>query len=613
MSASAQAFSADPGLPDSVFTWRFEVQGGDSWGGRLIADSSLFSPGAIVAAPFGVYTILTEEERGMDLTPLGLEDGQVFVEWYWHRASGQFLPTRNGSGTASGTAGLGTERDFAWSGTGWAAFGAGGAQQIDAVRLATARFTWVFEADSGDRWSGVLFELGTAYDIGSTLRTAHGTYRVSGEAALAEGELVPIGTVRLTGGYFDRAGQHELRMRETGGTIDHGTAGLGSELGAVWDGAVWVPFGQGGALQADAVVTAAFEAPRFSVANFGASPQGGGWTSQNLFPRVVADVDGDGRADILGFGFAGAWLATADAERGFASPRLAVANFGASPGGGGWTSYDVFPRMPGDVNGDGIADIVGFGWAGVWVATADGEGGFEPMRFAVNNFGFSAGGGGWSSQTQFPRLLGDVNGDGRADVVGFGWAGVWLSTGNAEGGFDEPRFVVANFGFSAGGGGWTSQEQFPRILADVNGDGRADIVGFGWGGVWVSTADDRGGFDTPRLAIGQFGVSAAAGGWSGQNAMPRMLGDVNGDGLADIVGFGPGGTWVATANLLGGFDTPRLVLAAFGSSAQAGGWTSQDLYPRLVADMNGDGRADIAGFGPNGVSVADALAVASLL
>ncbi|KWT75596.1 Rhs family protein [Variovorax sp. WDL1] len=42
--------------------------------------------------------------------------------------------------------------------------------------------------------------------------------------------------------------------------------------------------------------------------------------------------------------------------------------------------------------------------------------------------------------------------------------------------------VLGNFGYNAGG--WRV-ERHPRFLSDVSGDGRADIVGFGDAGVWV--------------------------------------------------------------------------------------------------------------------------------
>ena len=51
------------------------------------------------------------------------------------------------------------------------------------------------------------------------------------------------------------------------------------------------------------------------------------------------------------------------------------------------------------------------------------------------------------------------------------------------------------------------------------------------------------------------------------------------------------------------FADASLVFTAFGSGAGAGGWSSDDLYPRLLADVNGDNRDDIVGFGSDGVYV----------
>ncbi|MGH3566763.1 MAG: FG-GAP repeat domain-containing protein, partial [Pseudonocardia sp.] len=156
------------------------------------------------------------------------------------------------------------------------------------------------------------------------------------------------------------------------------------------------------------------------------------------------------------------------------------------------------------------------------------------MELAIANFGFSA--GGWRVD-RHPRFLADVTGDGRADIVGFGDAGVWVSLNNGDGTFQAPRLVVANFAVEAGG--WRV-DRHPRFLADLTGDGGADIVGFGDAGVWVALNSGNGTFVAPRLVVENFGFSA--GGWR-VDRHPRFLADVTGDGRADIVGFGDAGVW----------------------------------------------------------------------
>ncbi|MBV9583406.1 MAG: VCBS repeat-containing protein [Alphaproteobacteria bacterium] len=100
--------------------------------------------------------------------------------------------------------------------------------------------------------------------------------------------------------------------------------------------------------------------------------------------------------------------------------------------------------------------------------------------------------------------------------------------------------------------GWTSQDAFPRLLADINNDGKADIVGFGSSGVFDALATGGGGFGSPQADLQNFGTDPSAGGWSSQDLFPRALGDVTGDGRADIVGFASNGVVVAqAANLFG--------------------------------------------------------------
>src|SRR4051794_416941 len=67
--------------------------------------------------------------------------------------------------------------------------------------------------------------------------------------------------------------------------------------------------------------------------------------------------------------------------------------------------------------------------------------------------------------------LGDVNGDGKADLVSFAKNAAAVAAGNGDGTFAA---ATSSAGLGADFGP-------APALADVNGDGRADLVGFGGG------------------------------------------------------------------------------------------------------------------------------------
>jgi len=284
---------------------------------------------------------------------------------------------------------------------------------------------------------------------------------------------------------------------------------------------------------------------------------------------------------------------TVDWTSGFKSSTFELAAFG--PGAGGWSSNDTYPRELADVNGDTRADIVAFSSAGVYESLATGNGDFMAPTFELAAFGVEA--GGWSSDNTYPRTLADVNGDGRADIVAFSSAGVYESLATGNGDFMAPTFELAAFGTSAGG--WSSNDTYPRTLADVDGDGRADIVGFSSAGVYVSRATGNGHFGAPTFELAASGAGAGAGGWTSDDLYPRTLADVNADGRADIVGFGSAGVYVSVATGGGHFAAPAFTDTAFGVGA--GGWSSYNTYPRQLADVNADGKADVVGFGYGGV------------
>ncbi len=330
---------------------------------------------------------------------------------------------------------------------------------------------------------------------------------------------------------------------------------------------------------------------------FGSSSSAGGWTTQDSYPRFVANINGDDHQDLVGFGSAGVYVAMNVGGDHFANAQLELNQFGAAPSAGGWSSENIYPRFVADVDGDGPGDVVGFANDGVYVALGNGDGTFGTTHLGLSGiFGAGPAGGNWTSENTYPRVLGDVNGDFRADIVGFASDGIYVALAQANGTFAAPQHVMSAFGNDTAAGGWASQDAYPRLLADVNGDGKADIVAFASDGVYVALSQGNGTVASPIHASSGFGTNA---GWTSQNLTPRAVADINHDNRADIVGFGPNGVFYALGQADGTFGPVTQDLAGYGSAA--GGWTSQDQFPRELGDVTGDFRADIVGFGSSGV------------
>jgi hypothetical protein len=249
---------------------------------------------------------------------------------------------------------------------------------------------------------------------------------------------------------------------------------------------------------------------------------GQGWGAEH--PRMLADVNGDKRQDVVGFGRDGVWLATSPTDSFSAASMLA--DFGYQSG---WR-VTRHVRMLGDLNGDKLEDLVGFADAGVYRALSTGTG-FGGATFGMADFGYNQG---WRLERHV-RLLADVNGDGRKDIVAFGDEGVWTAV-STDSGFAAAQFVLAEFGYNQG---WRARRH-PRFVADLNGDGYQDIVGFGEDLIYRALGGPTG-FGNVRGVLREFVVDNGHP-WRHYpdvlpSVWPRFVGDVNGDGLPDLIAF----------------------------------------------------------------------------
>jgi hypothetical protein len=305
-----------------------------------------------------------------------------------------------------------------------------------------------------------------------------------------------------------------------------------------------------------------------------------GWTVKD-YVRTVGDVNGDSKADLVGFGLDGVYVALSNVT-GFDAISKWTSAFDLSHG---WTVAS-YVRTVGDVNGDSKADLVGFGLDGVYVALSNGTS-FDAVGKWTTAFDLSHG---WTVK-DYVRTIGDVNGDGNADLVGFGLDGVYVALSNGTS-FDAVGKWTSAFDLSHG---WTVKD-YVRTVGDVNGDGNADLVSFGLDGVYVALSNGTG-FDAVNKWTSGF---ALENGWTVSQYV-RTVGDVDGDGKADIVGFGQDGVYISLS-MGNTFSLPSRRTTSFDLSH---GWTVAQ-YVRTVGDVNTDGKDDLIGFGQDGVYIVPA-------
>lgn len=291
---------------------------------------------------------------------------------------------------------------------------------------------------------------------------------------------------------------------------------------------------------------------------------------------VPGDYNGDGRTD-LAFNH----LATDgnDIEVLFGSSDgtfQAAASTSSHPSAGphGWGNYDV---KSGDVNGDGRADLI-WNYRGetdnlTYVGLSDGTGGFT---YPDSTAHWAVNGWAWDNgKCTFD--VADVNGDGRDDIIwscNFPGGPIRLYTGLAQ---SDGSFYLPSFK-DAAGRSYSSYD-----IADVDGDGMADFVAVSAGGsaatvgVGHSLGDGDFNWDWGTNVNGDYqSARTLPGEFDGRYGTDNVWARVDGDSVR--------------LNVLLAKETNDNLAPT--STAVTEGPAADNLAV-LVVDLNGDGRDDV--------------------
>lgn len=275
--------------------------------------------------------------------------------------------------------------------------------------------------------------------------------------------------------------------------------------------------------------------------------------NKGAYVHLIGDVNKDGRDDVIQMGpNLKSWVGISDSEGNFQGWTHEIST---GRHGGNYRHYLA------DVNGDGRKDLIQTG-PGIssWIGLADKNGKFKIWTHKIST---------GRHDGKYQHYFADINGDGREDMLQTGdktssWIGLADISGNIK---------IWTHKISTG----RHDGKYQHHLADVSGDGKADLIQTGnETSSWIGIANSSGNFKiwTHKISTGRHG-----------GKYQHHFADLNGDGRADMLQTGnETSSWIGLSDPSGKIDiwTHKIATGRHGGK-----------YKHYLADVNGDGRADM--------------------
>jgi hypothetical protein len=327
----------------------------------------------------------------------------------------------------------------------------------------------------------------------------------------------------------------------------------------------------------------------------------GGWDQPQYYSTIqLADIDGAGRAELIGRGPGGILVNRFDT-----ATQAWIAKHPVPPLGDAahWDQPQYYTTIQlADIDGDGQAELIGRGVEGVevwhyhpatdsWTKLGPSDPFADPAHGAADSTP-------WDQPQYYSTIrLADIDGDGQAELVGRSIEGIRVYHWDRK----SCRWILRSSGpILADADGWDQPKHYSTIrLADIDGRTGAELIARGSDGLHTYRFDKQTNTWSPLSKIAEL---SDADGWDQpQHYITIQLADVDGSPGAELIARGSDGLHVYHFERESNSWSPLPTVIEL---SDANGWNQARYYRTIqLADIDGRPGAELIARGREGIRV----------